>query len=503
MVSFFFCFIYYWHWTTKYYDALIHLRFFYFFIWYIMWVLWIINRGLTRSLQSEETDDQTKWSKKNSTLLALIRHWFTWSLQKSLQDDRTKNDTIDFSYALWDQLRKTFSSSDELSEHIFDILKNGFNDLLAQNVGQNKGEAKKDALIKYYQGTIYNIFDEETQYSLDITSSNHKKILEIKRYYLDNQENIMSLLINIPWRTLDKPADVTDYEKHRTNKVTELPKTISLKPVIINWVNFPAFSDSLVDYKTRNPWLNDDQNKQSYEWVVKQAIANRANEWIKQHVSYAPNYKGCCDIWIVIHHPKLNNGDGAVVYTVNKPDYIKDIQTKNNISDKQAQSSIKEYTDHITSKQWVVFFKRTFSDANNIVLDVKDPDNLIDSNMSWAKDSTDPNLLKLVLEDIAQQDQNCDSIFQWFTDIKQLTPAIASDCGFGTDPKDELSLILTQYIINGWFWYWNKSKVDGANKNASYCYLFDVNRWLNSYYLVSIFNSPLCTDYLVPSRRSS
>jgi len=69
---------------------------------------------------------------------------------------------------------------------------------LAQNVGQNKGEAKKDALIKYYQGTIYNIFDEETQYSLDITSSNHKKILEIKRYYLDNQENIMSLLINIP-----------------------------------------------------------------------------------------------------------------------------------------------------------------------------------------------------------------------------------------------------------------------------------------------------------------
>jgi hypothetical protein len=69
---------------------------------------------------------------------------------------------------------------------------------LAQNVGQNKGEAKKDALIKYYQNTVLNIFDEETQYSLDITSSNHKKILEIKRYYLDNQEDIMSLLINIP-----------------------------------------------------------------------------------------------------------------------------------------------------------------------------------------------------------------------------------------------------------------------------------------------------------------
>jgi hypothetical protein len=47
----------------------------------------------------------------------------------------------------------------------------------------------------------------------------------------------------------------------------------------------------------------------------------------------------------------LNNGDGAVVYTVNKPDYIKDIQTKNNISDKQAKSSIQDYTDRITDKQ--------------------------------------------------------------------------------------------------------------------------------------------------------
>lgn len=121
-----------------------------------MWVLWTIIRGLTRSLQSEEN-------------------------------------TIHFSYALWLQPRKTFTSSDELSEHIFNTLKDGFNDLLAQDNGQN--EEKK--LSDYYEDTIYNIFKEETHYPFDAASWNRIKILEVRNYFRSNQEDIMSLLISL------------------------------------------------------------------------------------------------------------------------------------------------------------------------------------------------------------------------------------------------------------------------------------------------------------------
>jgi hypothetical protein len=113
----------------------------------------------------------------------------------------------------------------------------------------------------------------------------------------------------------------------------------------------------------------------------------------------------------VIHHPNLNDGHGVVIYSVNKLDYIKQIQNDNKITDEQAELSVDMgRANYMCDEKLIEFCERTLLDRNCIALNVLDIDKLVDT--LWVYNETYPNLLKLILTNIKAQDQNTNTQFQ-------------------------------------------------------------------------------------------
>ncbi|HNG97489.1 MAG TPA: hypothetical protein PLW93_04435, partial [Candidatus Absconditabacterales bacterium] len=275
-----------------------------------------------------------------------------------------------------------------------------------------------------------------------------------------------------------KPQEFVTFENAWMDKVKNLPNQASFGQMNLAGTTIPVFHKTLNNFAGVNK--TDDEVKKDYETAIKTELKHRIDLWMKQYVSYLPNYKGTQSHGIMIRNSsintKLNNGKPIVIYVLNNKDYIESkIKNLGGLN----SSSASLYNDFITGDQKVAFYRRNFTDKDNKTLDITQPSTWLDSHMYGAANRTDHNLLKPIIQDISQ-----DGCFQGFPDRDDRVSIISKDCGIpytqyilGSNDKSVFGLIMIQYFINELYWFWSK-QTKGSN-SSSYVYLNDVGRWLS------------------------